>query len=559
MDYQSCSPSLRHFLWPRLYQRLLTMGWKEKAHLRRQQQVDAIPVAWRLKEIPQGFKDSRPIIEGAGILTPRELDITNTVGADKILRKIEDRSWSSEEVATAFCKRAALAEQLTRCCTEMMFESAIAQARELDKYLERTGRLFGPLHGLPLSLKDTHEVKGYDTTVGWVGLIGKPAAQDNVAVQQYRGLGAVIYCKTNIPQSLMMSDSYNHVFGQSVNSLNQTLISGGSSGGEGALIGAHGSVIGIGTDIGGSIRIPAVLQGIWGLCPTIGRVPNRESGKPQKYVVPPVAGPMASSVSSIELFMDAYLSSEPWNTDPQIYPVPWRRDLAQVIKRPLRIAYIVDDGVVLPQPPVQRAVREVVDKLKSCGHEVIAWDYSSHKGAYYDLWLPAVLADGGQKCADLCTLEGEPLIQGMLVGTPDTALDNTRRQELAERIWEYQKDYLSRWQESAIDALIMPVTPWAGMKPKTWVQSEQYCGYTSIWNLLNYTALAFPATTVSKRLDQPDPAWAEHQGRSFSDQFNHDQYDIDLVDGMPVGLQIVTGRFGEEKAVAVAKVIESLP
>ena len=75
-----------------------------------------------------------------------------------------------------------------------------------------------------------------------------------------------------------MSDSYNNVFGQSVNAFNRRLISGGSSGGEAALIGARGSILGVGTDIGGSIRIPANMQGLYGLNPTIGRVPNKESG-----------------------------------------------------------------------------------------------------------------------------------------------------------------------------------------------------------------------------------------------------------------------------------------
>lgn len=75
-----------------------------------------------------------------------------------------------------------------------------------------------------------------------------------------------------------MSDSYNHVFGQSVNTFHRGLISGGSSGGEGALVGASGSMIGLGTDIGGSVRIPACLQGLYGLSPTVGRVPNAPSG-----------------------------------------------------------------------------------------------------------------------------------------------------------------------------------------------------------------------------------------------------------------------------------------
>jgi amidase len=105
----------------------------------------------------------------------------------------------------------------------------------------------------------------------------------------------------------------------------------------------------------------------------------------------------------------------------------------------------------------------------------------------------------------------------------------------------------------------MPILPWAGLGPKTWVKSQQYCGYTALWNLFNYPVLAIPALNASEELDQPNEAWISHQGRSLLDQFNHDQYDIDLVGGMPVGLLIIAGRFGEEKTAEVAKIIESLP
>ena len=474
-----------------------------------------------------------------------------------IAEKIKVQEWSSEEVAVAFCKRAAIAQQLIGCCTEMFFENAISKAKELDEYLARTGELVGPFHGLPISLKDSYDIEGEDTTLGWVGLIGNPASEDSIGVKQLRALGAIIYCKTNIPQSLMMSDSYNHVFGQSVNALNKNLISGGSSGGEGALVGAGGSFLGIGTDIGGSVRIPAVLQGLYGLNPTIGRVPNRESSRNQKYVVPPVSGPITSGLSSIELFMEGYISSKPWESDPKLFPIPWRKELATPPKRPLKVAFLVDDGIILPQPPVQRAVREMMDNFKKAGHEVIAWDATSHYSAYYDLWLKAILADGGQRCADLCKLVGEPLIEGMLVGQPKDTLNVQQRQTLDDKIWEYQREYLQRWTESGIDALIMPVLPWVNFKPKTWVKSQQCCSYTAQWNLLNYTSLVVPATIVHKSLDQPDESWKKHVARSPSDQFNHDQYDLDLVEGMPVGLQVVGGRFGEEKTIAVAKVIQS--
>jgi amidase len=532
--------------------------WKETARQKRAQQASRIPEAWRLKSIPATFEDCRPVIESSGILTPLELEITNTTNAEVILSKISSCEWSSLAVATAFCKRAAVAQQLIGCCTEMFFYEALKRAKELDEHLDKTGTLIGPFHGLPISLKDSFEIKGQDTTIGWVGIIGQPAEQDSLAVQQFRALGAVLYCKTNVPQSLMMSDSYNHVFGQCVNALHRGLISGGSSGGEGALVGARGSFLGMGTDIGGSIRIPAVLQGLYGLCPTIGRVPNRESGRHQKYVVPPVAGPMTSSLETIELFMRGYLSSAPWESDPQLLPIPWRSELAVPTGRQLRIGYIVNDGVVFPQPPVQRVVRETAALFAAAGHEVFEWDSTPHKSAHYDLWTPAIFADGGKRCADLCKLVNEPLIEGMLVGKPEHALDVEQRQELAEKIWDYQRFYLQRWMQSGVDAVIAPVTPWPGMRPKVWAKSDQYCGYTAHWNLLNYASLAVPAGKVDKNLDIVDEEWMKYQPKSFSDKFNHEHYDVELVNGMPVGIQIVAGRFGEEKAIAVAKILQEL-
>ncbi len=166
-----------------------------------------------------------------------------------------------------------------------------------------------------------------------------------------------------------MSDSYNHVFKQCVNGLDMRFISGGSSGGEGALVGGLGSIIGVGTDIGGSIRIPAVLQGLYGLNPTIGRFPNDSSGKNQKYVSPPVGGPLTTSLSSLEFFMDSLLSSDPWDLDPQLIPIPWRRELAQTPEKKLKFGFIYDDGIVRPQPPVARVTRELAEKLKNAGHE----------------------------------------------------------------------------------------------------------------------------------------------------------------------------------------------
>ncbi|EFW19048.1 hypothetical protein D8B26_007234 [Coccidioides posadasii str. Silveira] len=532
--------------------------WKPAVLEKRAQQKNAIPREWHLSSsVPPNVADAKEFIDSSNLLTPDEKAITSIQDATVLLSKIASREISSEQIALAFCKRAAIAHQLINCCTELFFDRALACAKALDEHLEKTGKLKGPLHGLPISIKDGFDVEGIDTTLGWVGMIGKPAPRNGCVAELLLSMGAVIYCKTNIPQSLMMSDSYNHVFGQSVNAFNIKLISGGSSGGEGAIIGAQGSIIGIGTDIGGSIRIPATLQGLYSMMPSVGRIPWEKSMSNQAHIVPPVPGPLTTTLNSLEFFMDAFISDKPWEREHRALPIPWRKDLAKVPDRPLKIGIVFDDGVVKPQPPVARALREVAEKFRRAGHEVVEWDTSSHvKGLH--LWLKAVLADGGAECERLCKLVNEPLIQGMLVGREKDNLTRAERQELDKQKHEYRTEFLSQWNESGIDALIMPVLPWVGYTPKTWVESKQWLGYTAIWNLLDYAVATVPVTKVDPSLDVPGDEWKNYKPRNESDAFNHQQYDLDLVKGMPICVQIITGRFGEEKAVAVAKVMDSL-
>ncbi|EQL34317.1 glutamyl-tRNA (Gln) amidotransferase [Blastomyces dermatitidis ATCC 26199] len=531
--------------------------WKEIVREKRRSQAESIPPAWRLQSIAEDFVNSIDVIESCGILSSEELQITKITDAVSLLHQIATGSLSSFEVTTAFCKRAAIAHQLINCCTEMFFERALERARELDGYLARTGNVVGPLHGLPISIKDGFDIEGIDTTVGWAGLIGKPAKKSGSVVRLLLSLGAVLYVKTNIPQSLMMSDSYNHVFGQSVNAFNKYLISGGSSGGEGALVGAQGSILGVGTDIGGSIRIPAALQGLYGLLPCVGRIPWEKSSMTQIYIVPPVAGPISYTLENVEMFMKAVVSSRPWETDPRALPIPWREELTKPPARPLRIAFIFDDGFVKPQPPITRALRETAAKFKAAGHEVIEWDASSHDEGI-NIWLKAVMADGGEECRNMCKLANEPLIQGMLVGEERDKLNIWQRQQLDVQKIAYREAYLAHWNRTGIDALIMPVMAWVNFKPRTWVESKQLLGYSALWNLLDYAALTVPITKVDPVIDAPDSEWIGYKARNESDAFNHKQYNVNLVKGMPVSLQVVTGRHGEEKAISIAKVMENL-
>jgi amidase len=194
--------------------------------------------------------------------------------------------------------------------TEIFFQDALKRAEELDAHLDAKKPPLGPLHGVPVSLKDTFKVKGYDASIGLAALCFQPATENSTLVDILLSSGAVLYCKTNIPQTLMALDSHNNVFGRTLNPLNIAITPGGSSGGEGALLGLRGSILGVGTDVGGSIRIPAMCNGTYGMKPSWERVPyaGQEGGMlpgTTKVGLPASAGPLAHSVRDIELFFRA--------------------------------------------------------------------------------------------------------------------------------------------------------------------------------------------------------------------------------------------------------------
>lgn len=156
----------------------------------------------------------------------------------------------------------------TNCLTEIFFEEAILAARELDK----VDFIKGPFHGIPISLKDQFNVIGEDSSIGYVSRSGQPATVNSCIVDSILSQGAVVYCKTNVPQTVMTADTVNNLFGRTLNPVNKYIIPGGSSGGEAALLAFGGSILGIGTDTGGSIRIPSAACELYGLKPSAGRV-----------------------------------------------------------------------------------------------------------------------------------------------------------------------------------------------------------------------------------------------------------------------------------------------
>lgn len=122
---------------------------------------------------------------------------------------------------------------------------------------------------MPTTLKDQFNLQGHDTTLGYVGRAHQPAGADAALVRMLRALGAVLLAKTNLPQSIMWCETENPLWGRTTHPLDARYTPGGSTGGEAALLACGASVLGFGTDIGGSVRIPSHMMGLYGLKPSV--------------------------------------------------------------------------------------------------------------------------------------------------------------------------------------------------------------------------------------------------------------------------------------------------
>lgn len=309
----------------------------------------------------------------------------------------------------------------------------------------------------------------------------------------------------------MALDSHNNVFGRTLNPLNTFVTAGGSSGGEGALVGIRGSILGIGTDVGGSIRIPAMCQGLYGFKPSWQRVPytGQEGGqKPAaaRLALPASAGPIATSLRDCELLLKAIASAEPWTVDPDVVFGPWeaqgelpsrRRGSG---KKPV-IGIVRTDGLIEPLPPVQRVLDDVVAALRARGVEVVEMDIRPLFSKCQSLANALFGVEGGNNMFDLLEKTGEPLspwLSTRLKRKKPMTLDQAREQH-AKRT-ELETKFLEIWKGQdgkEIDAFVCPVAP----HPVPPIDRWNGVSYTSSFVLLDYPAAVSVTSTAPHRTD----------------------------------------------------------
>jgi Asp-tRNA(Asn)/Glu-tRNA(Gln) amidotransferase A subunit family amidase len=341
---------------------------------------------------------------------------------------------------------------------------------------------------------------------------GKNAALVDMLLEQ----GAVLYCKTNILQTLMALDSDNHIFGRVLNPRNTLVTTGGSSGGEGALLAMKVSVLGVGTDIGGSIRIPAMCNGLCSFKPSSQRVPfsGQEIGQlpgTEGVGLQASAGPIATSVRDCELFLKTIADAKPWEKDPKVAFGTWANQ--GELRAKTLFGVLRTDGITTPLPPVSKVLDEVIHTLRQAGVEVVEVTTPTFK--HCQPLANAFFSIGGHNHTfDLLEETGEPLIPWLstrLKRRPP--MDLSQICDLHARKLALEKEMLGLWNTGngkTYDALICPFAP----HPVPGIDRWNSVGYTSAFVLLDYPAATLPV-------------------RDFTEK--------DIEDELPSGLEILGG------------------
>lgn len=499
--------------------------------------------------------DAVKIIED--YLTVEEKAITARKATD-LVQHLASGELSSVQVTTAFCKRASYATQLLNCCTEIMFDDAFARAQHLDEYLKKHEKPIGPLHGLPLSIKDAFDYKGYDTTTGWTSLANKPKEENSPLVNMLLKLGAVLYVKTNVPATMMTADSSNIIFGQTKNPHNVHLTAGGSSGGEGALIGALGSPLGIGSDIAGSIRMPALCCGIYGLRPSINRFPIEGHLMPLEFgsdlLIHGVAGPMANSVQDLKLLTQSLLDLKPWKYDGTLYPLDYRKVAAP---QKLRVGVLRDNGMTQPHPPVLRGIDLTVERLRIAGHDVFDVEDFPSLETLYEVCFGSYSMDGFRVSRQYHDLMEEEYIKSFYalkydqMSGPATVQDIFHLNNAMHQLQHAMNSWWHKTFDNEFDVLLCPGAPFVAPKHDEYSNFQ----YTMLWNCVDYPAGIIPVGNVDKSIDMPIDTFI---GRNDEDSANYAKYDPEVMHGAPICVQVVGQKMREEELLEAMAIIDAV-
>lgn len=529
---------------------------------------------------------------------------------EELVRAVHSDPAKATQLLHTYGKVALKAHEKTNCLTEVMISSA-------EKWLaDGSVNLKGPLAGIPVSLKDTLDVAGYDSTVGYSVNVGHLKTEDGPAARLLKDAGAVPYVKTNLPITMLSFESTNDVWGRTTNPYGPKYSPGGSTGGEAALL-ALGGRIGIGSDVAGSVRCPAHFSGVYSIKCSTGRWLRLggTTSMPGQDGIPAVYSPMARTLDDLSYFTRSFLQMRPWTYDPSCHPIPWRSDVerAYLEKKTLRVGILRTDRVVDPSPACKRALEMAEAAMREAGHEIVEFHPPS---PYEALKLAALLLDSdGIQTAMSFQRWGEWNDRGVArmrfyMKLPRAVkylhylwVKYVRRDELwagllrdwhpltVYEYWQliakreaYKRQFFEYWNAKDVDFLLAPPNATPAVPHDGMHDACSSCGYTFLFNLvsgvleetspkhfgggegsqadlgppllqLDYSAGVIPVTHVDKHKDKLPSDFRMKKLNGIA-QGAYKLYDAEEMHGLPVGVQVIGRRLEEEKVLSLMKRVE---
>jgi amidase len=448
--------------------------------------------------------------------------------ASQLVQGIQDKLFSVTEVIEAHLKQIESVNSTLNAVIQTNVEDAVQQARVASQKVVSKQAL-GPLHGLPFTVKNACHVQGFSPDKGCAGLVGRPSEVDATVVARLKQAGAIVLGLTNTPELTLGYETDNLVYGRTLNPHDLARTPGGSSGGEAAIIAAFGSPLGIASDGGGSIRLPAHYTGIvgmratQGLIPFTGNIPIDGAGLFSQFIS---FGPMARTVEDIKLVLP--LIAGPDGRDPHTVPVPLRNpdnvDIAA-----LKVVFYTNDGVSKPTDGICHAIEKVAYQLTPLVKEVTE-ERPAVLENIYDLLTESIFLGGdeGLWLTDileyLSVKKPSPLLLEFLALAKRCRFSVTDLRKRWVAFDQYRMEMLAFM--SSYDVLLCPVAATPAKLHGTSYQEIKDVSYVMAHTLTGWPALVVPIGTSEE--------------------------------GLPIGIQILANPWRDDVVLAVGEVIEKM-
>lgn len=491
------------------------------------------------------------------------------------------------EVLKIFYDRVFSVGRQLHALADVDIDGSFARATALQKILKDTplaqrDQTLGLLFGVPISIKDNFVLKGTLSTLGVVRMADHKSEEDKVLALLITKHQGIPFIKTNVPMLLRITETVNHIYGRTANPWGVDRTSGGSSGGEAAMIAALCSPGGYGSDIGGSIRIPAAFTGIYGLKPTpsrvsvtAGKVATLTGKRYANTIIPPAMGPMARSVDDVVRLFRVLADPLMGEVDALVHPKKWNDAEYSNPSRPLRLGWLSSCSQFPSCRAVERAVFETVELLQKLGHEMVKMEVDISDMMWHTVYA---FSAGSNSKAFMRVLKGEPPIEeygivlmkekmpeglvraiGWLKNKdPERFLkliectDNDSLEEFIQSGDYVTKDklfYEDLMIKHGLDGWVMPVAALPAYKHTHSSHLLLASTYSSFFNILAFPAVSFLVTFVKE--DE------QNYECEIDDDFTKiAQQTMEGSIGMPIGVQIGLKPYKEELLLHLLKQLE---